>query len=352
LAWRWARWAGAALVVAGLAGAGVWLARGRSAPTPAVPTTPAPTLVIAARLATPTATPGNTQATTPGVSASSTALRPTGTSTITLTPTPQLITYTIEAGNTLSFLSEKYGTTINAIAQASGIEIDSILHVGQVITVPLPAATSIPTRTDTPQPFVEAVDAGALAGDPDFLIYEVEAGDTLSSIADEYEISITRLMQANPLVDPQLLQVGQKVRIPLHPPTATLPPTPRPRPSATAGPPFPAPALLNPSDGEALRGAQDGLPMLVWSAAGLLKDDQWYLVRLWSGKPPAGTFVAEEWTKGTSWRAPADIVPGGAAAPQTFYWSVIVARREGQAGAYVWTALSAQSQIWSFSWRP
>jgi LysM repeat protein len=58
-------------------------------------------------------------------------------------------------------------------------------------------------------------DAGALpsAGSPG-QVYFVEAGDTLSGIAALFGCSVDDLMEANPLADPNALQIGQQLNIP------------------------------------------------------------------------------------------------------------------------------------------
>ena len=43
--------------------------------------------------------------------------------------------------------------------------------------------------------------------------YIVESGDTLGSIAGQFETSVDRLMELNPAVDPRVLRVGQRVRV-------------------------------------------------------------------------------------------------------------------------------------------
>jgi LysM repeat protein len=43
--------------------------------------------------------------------------------------------------------------------------------------------------------------------------YIVESGDTLGSIAGQFETSVDRLLELNPAVDPRALRVGQRVRV-------------------------------------------------------------------------------------------------------------------------------------------
>lgn len=72
------------------------------------------------------------------------------------------------------------------------------------------------------------------------LTYVVQSGDTLGSIADNYSVSVEALMQANGLTDPNRLDVGQTLIIPVSSstgPTATpaqLPTNPVEPPLATS----------------------------------------------------------------------------------------------------------------------
>lgn len=45
-------------------------------------------------------------------------------------------------------------------------------------------------------------------------VHLVEAGDTLSRIAQEYGVKLSALMEANPSVNPRALRIGQKIVIP------------------------------------------------------------------------------------------------------------------------------------------
>ncbi len=53
----------------------------------------------------------------------------------TPTPTPQR-TYTVKAGDTLSAIALKYGTTVAAIAAANNIANPNLIRVGQVLVIP------------------------------------------------------------------------------------------------------------------------------------------------------------------------------------------------------------------------
>ncbi len=82
-------------------------------------------------------------------------------------------------------------------------------------------------------------------------VYVVQPGDTLSSIARQFDVSVESLMAANGLSDPNVLSVGQTLIIPVAvesgtSPTEALPPTPTleaPLLTATRDPNAPLPRL-------------------------------------------------------------------------------------------------------------
>ncbi len=105
---------------------------------------------------------------------------------------------------------------------SSATPIPSTLQPYQTMT---PSATasgpeglvvSFETPLPTPTPFV----------------YVVASGDTLSQIAEKFNVSLDVLMAANPNVDPNSMSLGQKLNIPSNPknPTGESTPTPVPFP--------------------------------------------------------------------------------------------------------------------------
>ena len=124
----------------------------------------------------------------------------------TTTPPPKCpvgsFAYTIKAGDTLYMLAIKYNTTVAAIMAINpGIDPNN-LQIGQVICIP----------------------GGGIIPPPcDGVYYVVRPGDTLYSIANMYNISVAKLMQANPGVDPNNLMVGQLICIPKQMPPIHCP---------------------------------------------------------------------------------------------------------------------------------
>jgi LysM repeat protein len=55
--------------------------------------------------------------------------------------------------------------------------------------------------------------AGAPETAPEQGTYEVKPGDTLDSIADETGVSVEELLELNPMIDPQSLGTGQRLKL-------------------------------------------------------------------------------------------------------------------------------------------
>lgn len=104
--------------------------------------------------------------------------------------------YTIRAGDTLFNLASRFNTTVQAIINANpGIDPNN-LQVGQRICIPV-----APGPGDCPGGFM----------------YTIRAGDTFFTIANRFNISVDALVQANPGVDPDRLQIGQQICVPTAP---------------------------------------------------------------------------------------------------------------------------------------
>jgi LysM repeat protein len=113
-------------------------------------------------------------------------------------------TYAVQAGDTLSAIAGRFGTTIDALATANNLSAPYLIAVGQSLSIP---ATGNATST------APAVASAA--------VYIVQAGDTLSSIADSQGVALNALAVANNLSSPFLLIVGQRLVIPSGAATTT-----------------------------------------------------------------------------------------------------------------------------------
>jgi LPXTG-site transpeptidase (sortase) family protein len=209
---------------------------------------------------TSTATPTTTKTATDTPAATSTATRtplPTATATATATtePSPAKIlapaagsndavteVYSIQEGDTLYGIALDHGISLDTLLELNPALAGSVLSVGQQISVlpteetstPVPTVTEAPTQTQTVPPVISMTTV------------TVEEGDALSAISAEYGVSVELLLQANPGLQPQQLQIGQKIEIPS--PDATLMPTPTVTPTPTQTPEDPVVYVVKAGD--------------------------------------------------------------------------------------------------------
>lgn len=166
--------------------------------------------------------------------AGSQLLIPTGGTTPVPTPTPppggQTI-YVVAPGDYLASIARRFNTTVTAIAQANNIANINIIYVGQRLIIPvggtIPPTAVPPTGvppTATPPPQVST--------------YTVVPGDTLARIAARFNTTVTAIAQLNGITNPNLIFVGQQLRIPG--PGQVIPPTTVPG-QPTAVPPTAVP---------------------------------------------------------------------------------------------------------------
>jgi len=119
---------------------------------------------------------------------------------------PSLVVHTVRPGDTLWDLARRYGTTVEAIAAASGIRPTQLLRVGQNLRIPgrgAPQPAAPPSRPASPPG----------SGQGNFRVYTVRSGDNLWLIARRYGTTVQALMDANSLRSDRL-QVGQRLHIP------------------------------------------------------------------------------------------------------------------------------------------
>lgn len=196
---------------------------------------------IARMFATETPTPTVTSTVTNTSTPTSTA---TQTETPTITPTATFsapFTYTVQDGDYLALISEKFGLGDDGIAlllllnpyggtdEVSGfpIGIDATGNIvpGQVITIPNPGM-QLPTATPIPPDLPRGTK----------IDYVVQAGNSLGAIAAKFNSTEEEIKKANTTIDEAgNIFIGQSLVIPVNivTPTATRPPTSTP---VTPGP--------------------------------------------------------------------------------------------------------------------
>ncbi len=188
---------------------------------------------------TPTLTPVPTNTIQPSITPTITE-----TPTITITPTPTgPIAYTIKEGDTLQGIAEQFGLGDDGVlllidSNPEIMQSGGVYFVGQTITIP-PAGTVRNTATPLP----------ASLGRGTRIDYQVLPGDTLAGIAAKFNSLEDEIITLNNLENPNALQAGDTLKIPVNlvTATATLPPTSTPVTPTVAGQPTQGGATATPA---------------------------------------------------------------------------------------------------------
>ncbi len=147
------------------------------------------------------------------------AATPTVTETAGPSPTPTQMIYTVAEGDSLFTIAEQFGSNVCLMMALNNILDASALSVGQQLIIPtgseeLPTATPLPT----------GLPRGAR------LEYIVQCGDTLDSIAGQFNSTGEDIATENDIDDPLSIQIGQvlivRVNIATPTPTSTFTATP------------------------------------------------------------------------------------------------------------------------------
>lgn len=107
--------------------------------------------------------------------------------------------YTVKSGDTLSGIASQYNTTVNQIVSLNQLSNPNLIYVGQVLKLKNSQAANSSSSSSS---------AATTAG-----TYTVKAGDTLSAIASRYSTSSSTLASLNSLSNPNLIYVGQVLKV-------------------------------------------------------------------------------------------------------------------------------------------
>ncbi|PJF22654.1 MAG: hypothetical protein CUN56_04945, partial [Phototrophicales bacterium] len=195
---------------------------GATAPIQAVTSTPIPTNTPA--ILTPGLPGGNTAITTPTPLPQQPTATPSGLVTPTQFPLPTQADdtvnpeciYIVRAGDTVFRIAINNGTTVNAIVAANPGLNPNLIRPGDEIKLPdcEPAPTDSDTDTgSSAEPIDTDSDADEGIVGATETVHIVRAGETLSSIAQRYGVTVLAIMQRNGLTDPNRLSVNQELII-------------------------------------------------------------------------------------------------------------------------------------------
>jgi LysM repeat protein len=111
--------------------------------------------------------------------------------------------HVVQAGESLFSIGQLYGVPWGEIAAANEIENPDLLSVGQELIIPVAASFSPPPG-----------------------VHVVQTGESISSIAELYDVTPTDLAEANGIENWDLIFVGQQLNIPGRAPARSPSPEP------------------------------------------------------------------------------------------------------------------------------
>lgn len=115
-----------------------------------------------------------------------------GASTYKPAPPTQYTEYKVKNGDTLFNISQQYNIKWDLIAQINNLSEPFILHPGQSLKIPQTTTSKIPGK-----------------------IYTIKNGDTLVSIAKQFNITVDDIVAVNPnLQKSDLITIGQVIKLP------------------------------------------------------------------------------------------------------------------------------------------
>jgi len=107
--------------------------------------------------------------------------------------------YTVKSGDTLWGVARKNGVTVPALASANGLSNNSELVAGRKLQIPGGKGGATPPAESTR------------------MTYKVRSGDTLSEIAEKFNVSVRQLMTWNQLRQSTSLRAGQRLVVYVDP---------------------------------------------------------------------------------------------------------------------------------------
>ena len=139
--------------------------------------------------------------------------------------------YRVQAGDSLNAIAARFSVSVSRLQEFNNISNPNMIRVGQLIRIPASDSgptVSVPAPEPTPEPEPEP--------EPE-VEYRIQSGDTLLRIGAKFGVSASLIQSFNGISNPNLIRVGQLLRIPTSAQTAAqaeaAAPTPAPEPEPT-----------------------------------------------------------------------------------------------------------------------
>ncbi|UQB01743.1 phage tail tip lysozyme [Pediococcus pentosaceus] len=100
------------------------------------------------------------------------------------------VSYTVQSGDTLSGIAARFGVSVSQLSSWNGISDPNKIYIGQVLSV-----------------YTSGYSGGGSKS------YTIQSGDTLSSIATKYGVTVNQLSSWNNISDPNKIYAGQIITV-------------------------------------------------------------------------------------------------------------------------------------------
>ena len=114
---------------------------------------------------------------------------------------PEVSTYIVEKGDTLYGIANKFGTTVDIIKRLNNLTVNTLLPGQQIL---VPATDQTPVEEEPTIPPIEQP----------YIIYTVQKGDSLWKISQRYKVPVNDITAFNNLSNINL-KIGDELRIPI-----------------------------------------------------------------------------------------------------------------------------------------
>ena len=108
-----------------------------------------------------------------------------------------VIYYTVQEGDTLISIAQKYDTTVHEIAVTNSIANPNLIYVGEILKIPTNSRGNLAAPSS--RQYIKT--------------YIVQSGDTLTSIAKKFNTTVERIALLNNIINPNLIYPGQILKI-------------------------------------------------------------------------------------------------------------------------------------------
>jgi LysM repeat protein len=115
-------------------------------------------------------------------------------------------TYTVQTGDNLFRIAINHDISLDDLRLANPEVVGDTIQPGQVLQIPDCNTEAEPDVLPTAEPQITVVGGGR--------VHTVQSGETLGAIARQYGVTVDDIVQANNLANPNVLAVGQELKIP------------------------------------------------------------------------------------------------------------------------------------------